>query len=89
MNNYLLHVNAISCMWPVTVLFAGESSIDFLFDFLEVSQSLLGGFDVVDNRPRAGKRNRIMPYAVCLIVFDLLQHRFSGPSLCLKVSMVV
>ncbi|KAE8287386.1 von Willebrand factor A domain-containing protein 7 Protein G7c Precursor [Larimichthys crocea] len=37
-----------------TLKVVGESSIDFLFDFLEVSQSLLGGFDVVDNRPRAG-----------------------------------
>ncbi|TKS82851.1 von Willebrand factor A domain-containing protein 7 [Collichthys lucidus] len=36
-----------------TLKVVAESSIDFLFDFLEVSQSLLGVFDVVDNRPRA------------------------------------
>lgn len=40
------------------LLFAGESPIDFLFDFLEVSQGPFGGFDVVDNRPRAGKGNK-------------------------------
>ena len=41
------------------LLFAGESSIDFLFDFLEVSEGLFGGFDFIDNRPRAGKVNRL------------------------------
>lgn len=44
----------------ITFLFAGESPIDFLFDFLEVSKGPLGGFDVVDNRPRAGKITRIL-----------------------------
>ena len=39
--------------------FAGESSIDFLFDFLEVSDGPFGGFNVIDNRPRAGKGNRL------------------------------
>ncbi|XP_071362498.1 von Willebrand factor A domain-containing protein 7-like isoform X2 [Trachinotus anak] len=39
---------------PYTLKVVGESSIDFLFDFLEVSQGPLGGFDVLDNRPRAG-----------------------------------
>nr|XP_019952836.1 PREDICTED: von Willebrand factor A domain-containing protein 7-like [Paralichthys olivaceus] len=37
-----------------TVKVIGESSIDFLFDFLEVSEGPLGGFDVLENRPRAG-----------------------------------
>lgn len=41
------------------LLFAGESSIDFLFDFLEASEGLFGGFDVIDHRPRAGKGNRL------------------------------
>ncbi|XP_051258148.1 von Willebrand factor A domain-containing protein 7 [Dicentrarchus labrax] len=38
----------------------GESPIDFLFEFLEVSQGLLGGFDVVDNRPTAGVNGSLM-----------------------------
>ncbi|KAM4726270.1 LOW QUALITY PROTEIN: von Willebrand factor A domain-containing protein 7-like [Anableps anableps] len=32
----------------------GESSIDFLFDFIEKSDGPFGGFDVIDNRPTAG-----------------------------------
>ncbi|XP_074468122.1 von Willebrand factor A domain-containing protein 7-like isoform X2 [Sebastes fasciatus] len=39
---------------PYSLKVIGESPIDFLFDFLEASQGLFGGFDVVDNRPRAG-----------------------------------
>ncbi|KAK9536523.1 hypothetical protein VZT92_006297 [Zoarces viviparus] len=39
---------------PYIVKVIGESLIDFLFDFLEVSQSPFGDLDVVDNRPRAG-----------------------------------
>ncbi|XP_018547037.1 von Willebrand factor A domain-containing protein 7 [Lates calcarifer] len=39
---------------PYTLKIVGESPIDFLFDFLEVSQGPLGGFEVLDNRPRAG-----------------------------------
>ncbi|CAK6971423.1 von Willebrand factor A domain-containing protein 7-like [Scomber scombrus] len=39
---------------PYTLKVVGQSAIDFLFDFLEVSQGPFGGFDVVDNRPRAG-----------------------------------
>ncbi|XP_035521927.1 von Willebrand factor A domain-containing protein 7-like [Morone saxatilis] len=38
----------------------GESPIDFLFEFWEVSQGLLGGFDVVDNRPTAGVNGSLM-----------------------------
>lgn len=49
--------------FPTTFLFAGESPIDFLFDFLEVSQGPLGGFEVLDNRPRAGKGPRNLQYA--------------------------
>ncbi|XP_059208302.1 von Willebrand factor A domain-containing protein 7-like [Centropristis striata] len=39
---------------PYILKVVGESPIDFLFDFLEVSQGPLGGFDILDNRPRAG-----------------------------------
>ncbi|KAI3373209.1 hypothetical protein L3Q82_006518 [Scortum barcoo] len=39
---------------PYTLKVVGDSPIDFLFDFLEVSQGPLGGFDIVDNRPSAG-----------------------------------
>ncbi|XP_068572631.1 von Willebrand factor A domain-containing protein 7-like [Cebidichthys violaceus] len=39
---------------PYIVKVIGDSPIDFLFDFLEVSQSPFGDLDVVDNRPRAG-----------------------------------
>ncbi|XP_031712874.1 von Willebrand factor A domain-containing protein 7-like [Anarrhichthys ocellatus] len=39
---------------PYIMKVIGESLIDFLFDFLEVSQSPFGDLDVVDNRPRAG-----------------------------------
>lgn len=35
--------------------FPGQSPIDFLFDFVEVSQGLFNGFDALDSRPRAGK----------------------------------
>ena len=44
-------------------LFAGVSAIDFLFDFLEVSQGPLGGLEIIDNRPRAGKGNTVLWYA--------------------------
>eukprot|EP00064_Thunnus_orientalis_P014263 superscaffoldBa00002458_g14305 len=39
---------------------SGQSGIDFLFDFLEVSQGPFGGFDVIDNRPRAGVNGSLM-----------------------------
>ncbi|XP_039682395.1 von Willebrand factor A domain-containing protein 7-like [Perca fluviatilis] len=39
---------------PYILKVVGESSIDFLFNFLEESQGPLGGFDVVNNRPRSG-----------------------------------
>ncbi|KAG7224592.1 hypothetical protein INR49_011345, partial [Caranx melampygus] len=49
-------------MWKVqmmstssyTLKVVARSSIDFLFDFLEVSQGPLGGFYVLENCPRAG-----------------------------------
>ncbi|XP_059207495.1 von Willebrand factor A domain-containing protein 7-like [Centropristis striata] len=39
---------------PYILKVVGESPIDFLFDFLEVSQGPHGGFDILDNRPRSG-----------------------------------
>ncbi|XP_044079816.1 von Willebrand factor A domain-containing protein 7-like [Siniperca chuatsi] len=45
---------------PYTLKVMGESPIDFLFDFLEVSQGLFGGFHVVDNRPRAGVNGSLL-----------------------------
>ncbi|XP_044226873.1 von Willebrand factor A domain-containing protein 7-like [Thunnus albacares] len=45
---------------PYTLKVVGQSGIDFLFDFLEVSQGPFGGFDVIDNRPRAGVNGSLM-----------------------------
>ncbi|KAM9846421.1 uncharacterized protein ACBR49_009718 [Aulostomus maculatus] len=45
---------------PYTLKVIGDSPIDFLFDFLEVSEGPLGGFDTVDNRPRAGVNGSMM-----------------------------
>ncbi|XP_030294743.1 von Willebrand factor A domain-containing protein 7-like [Sparus aurata] len=45
---------------PYTLKVVGESSIDFLFDFLEVSEGLFGGFDVIDHRPRAGSNGTLL-----------------------------
>ncbi|XP_054482353.1 von Willebrand factor A domain-containing protein 7-like [Anoplopoma fimbria] len=45
---------------PYILKVIGDSPIDFLFDFLEVSQGPLGGLDVVDNRPRAGVNGSLM-----------------------------
>ncbi|XP_070839250.1 von Willebrand factor A domain-containing protein 7-like [Chaetodon trifascialis] len=45
---------------PYTLKVVGETAIDFLFEFLETSQSPLGGFDVVDNRPKAGVNGSLM-----------------------------
>ncbi|KAM4547585.1 von Willebrand factor A domain-containing protein 7-like [Fundulus diaphanus] len=39
---------------PYSLKVVGESSIDFLFDFIEESDGPFGGFDVIDNRPTAG-----------------------------------
>ncbi|KAM3602213.1 uncharacterized protein V6R79_026339 [Siganus canaliculatus] len=45
---------------PYTLKVMGESPVDFLFDFLEVSQGPDGGFDVLENRPRAGVNGSLM-----------------------------
>ncbi|XP_014910268.1 von Willebrand factor A domain-containing protein 7-like [Poecilia latipinna] len=39
---------------PYTLRVVGESSVDFLFDFVEPSQGPFGGFDALDTRPKAG-----------------------------------
>lgn len=38
-------------------LFSGQSAIDILFDFVEMSQGPSGGFYSLETRPRAGKEN--------------------------------
>uniref|UniRef100_A0A3Q1J284 VWFA domain-containing protein n=2 Tax=Anabas testudineus TaxID=64144 RepID=A0A3Q1J284_ANATE len=45
---------------PYNLKVVGQSPVDFLFNFLEVSKAPLGGFDVVDNRPRAGVNGSLM-----------------------------
>ncbi|XP_041809021.1 von Willebrand factor A domain-containing protein 7-like [Chelmon rostratus] len=45
---------------PYTLKVVAESTVDFLFEFLEPSQSPLGGFDAVDNRPKAGVNGSLM-----------------------------
>ncbi|XP_042355378.1 von Willebrand factor A domain-containing protein 7-like [Plectropomus leopardus] len=45
---------------PYILKVVAESPIDFLFEFLEESQGPFGGFDVVDNRPRAGVNGSLM-----------------------------
>ncbi|XP_076024338.1 von Willebrand factor A domain-containing protein 7-like [Genypterus blacodes] len=39
---------------PYTVKVIGQSPVDFLFNFVEASQGLFKGFDVLDSRPNAG-----------------------------------
>lgn len=36
--------------------FVGQSRLDFLFDFVEESGGLFQGFDVLETRPRPGKK---------------------------------
>uniref|UniRef100_A0A4W6FN58 von Willebrand factor A domain containing 11 n=2 Tax=Lates calcarifer TaxID=8187 RepID=A0A4W6FN58_LATCA len=40
---------------PYSLKVIGQSPIDFLFDFVEVSQGVFTGFDVLETRPKAGK----------------------------------
>lgn len=48
----------VKCYKPMFfVKCAGQSPVDFLFDFVEASQGPMGGFDVLDTRPRAGEGN--------------------------------
>ncbi|KAM4547258.1 von Willebrand factor A domain-containing protein 7-like [Fundulus diaphanus] len=39
---------------PYSLKVVGESSIDFIFDFIEESNGLFGGFKLIENRPTAG-----------------------------------
>ncbi|XP_051794025.1 von Willebrand factor A domain-containing protein 7-like [Acanthochromis polyacanthus] len=63
-----LQLNKQAGMWeinmvstnPYTLKVVGQSSIDFLFDFVEVSQGPFGGFDVLDTRPRAGVNGSLL-----------------------------
>ncbi|TMS13764.1 von Willebrand factor A domain-containing protein 7 [Larimichthys crocea] len=45
---------------PYTLKVIGQSPIDFLFDFVEVSQGLFNGFDALDSRPRAGVNGSLL-----------------------------
>uniref|UniRef100_A0A3Q2QPM5 VWFA domain-containing protein n=1 Tax=Fundulus heteroclitus TaxID=8078 RepID=A0A3Q2QPM5_FUNHE len=45
---------------PYSLKVVGESSIDFLFDFIEESDGPFGGFDVIDNRPTAGSNASLL-----------------------------
>ncbi|XP_033995611.1 LOW QUALITY PROTEIN: von Willebrand factor A domain-containing protein 7-like [Trematomus bernacchii] len=45
---------------PYILKVVGVSAIDFLFDFLEVSQGPLGGLEIIDNRPRAGVNGSLL-----------------------------
>lgn len=44
--------------WFSVFLQAGQSPIDFLFDFVEESQGPFEGYDALDTRPRAGRENQ-------------------------------
>ncbi|XP_023198400.1 von Willebrand factor A domain-containing protein 7-like [Xiphophorus maculatus] len=45
---------------PYSLKVVGESSIDFLFDFIVESDGPFGGFDVIDNRPTAGENASLL-----------------------------
>ncbi|KAM8741550.1 von Willebrand factor A domain-containing protein 7-like [Acanthopagrus schlegelii] len=45
---------------PYTLKVTGQSPVDFLFDFVEASQGPMGGFDVLDTRPRAGVNSSLL-----------------------------
>lgn len=40
-----------------TLIFAGESTLDFLFDFVEMSQGPVKAFAPLETRPRSGNEN--------------------------------
>lgn len=40
-----------------TLVFTGESTLDFLFDFVETSQGLVEAFAALETRPRSGNEN--------------------------------
>ncbi|KAM7374447.1 hypothetical protein PAMP_007103 [Pampus punctatissimus] len=43
-----------------TLKVIGQSPIDFLFDFVEASQGVFTGFDVLDTRPRSGVNGSLL-----------------------------
>ncbi|XP_015250353.1 PREDICTED: von Willebrand factor A domain-containing protein 7-like [Cyprinodon variegatus] len=45
---------------PYTLRVIGQSSVDFLFDFVVPSEGPFGGFDTLDTRPRAGVTGRLL-----------------------------
>ncbi|XP_074468125.1 von Willebrand factor A domain-containing protein 7-like [Sebastes fasciatus] len=45
---------------PYSLRVVGQSPIDFLFDFVEMSQGPFGGFDALDTRPRAGVNGSLL-----------------------------
>ena len=53
----LTHWCNYSLVYLMTVFPSGQSDIDFLFDFVEVSGGPFSGLDVLGARPRAGKRH--------------------------------
>lgn len=47
----------ISIYLYVILVFVGESTLDFLFDFVEMSQGLVQAFAALETRPRSGNVN--------------------------------
>ncbi|XP_035034947.2 von Willebrand factor A domain-containing protein 7 [Hippoglossus stenolepis] len=45
---------------PYTLKVIGQSSVDFLFDFVEASQGPFTGYDTLDTRPRAGVNGTLL-----------------------------
>ncbi|XP_035998882.1 von Willebrand factor A domain-containing protein 7-like [Fundulus heteroclitus] len=45
---------------PYSLKVVGESSIDFIFDFIEESNGLFGGFKLIENRPTAGSNASLL-----------------------------
>lgn len=45
---------------PYTLKVIGQSGIDFLFDFVEVSQGPFSGLEVLETRPRTGKNGTLL-----------------------------
>ncbi|XP_029986618.1 von Willebrand factor A domain-containing protein 7-like isoform X1 [Sphaeramia orbicularis] len=77
-------------LWKMTLVSAnaytlkvvGQSPIDFFFTFVEPSRGLFGGFDTVDNRPRAGVNGTLMVTVTgsnSAIVTDVVLVESSGP----------
>lgn len=48
---------------------AGQSPVDFLFDFVEASQGPFSGFDALDTRPKDGKAT----LKICMLMSLLIK----------------